>query len=391
MFNKGMNFDKSIAILGSTGSVGTQSIEVASFHKLNVDLLTASSSVDEMERQARLVNPKVCVLTNETAANELKIKLADTDIKVYGGESSAISAIEESKASVAVNAVSGFAGLAPAIACAKSGKRIAMSNKEAIVIAYKFLKEELDKNNAELVPVDSEHSAIFQCLQGKADNKIKRIILTSSGGPFKGRNLSDLKGIKAKDALAHPTWKMGAKITVDSASLMNKGFEVIEAVRLFDVTPEQIKVVVHPQSIMHSAVEFEDNSVIAQMGAPDMRTCIQYAIMYPERKASLASALDFAALRQLTFDEPDIKTFSLLDLAFFAAREDGIIPAVLNASDEVAVKYFLEDKIGFTDIFEIVEKTVKGYSNIKNPTLDDIINADKEARIITTEHINKVI
>ncbi len=391
MFNKGMNFDKSIAILGSTGSVGTQSIEVASFHKLNVDLLTASSSVDEMERQARLVNPKVCVLTNETAANELKIKLADTDIKVYGGESSAISAIEESKASVAVNAVLGFAGLAPAIACAKSGKRIAMSNKEAIVIAYKFLKEELDKNNAELVPVDSEHSAIFQCLQGKADNKIKRIILTSSGGPFKGRNLSDLKGIKAKDALAHPTWKMGAKITVDSASLMNKGFEVIEAVRLFDVTPEQIKVVVHPQSIMHSAVEFEDNSVIAQMGAPDMRTCIQYAIMYPERKASLASALDFAALRQLTFDEPDIKTFSLLDLAFFAAREDGIIPAVLNASDEVAVKYFLEDKIGFTDIFEIVEKTVKGYSNIKNPTLDDIINADKEARIITTEHINKVI
>ena len=391
MFNKGMNFDKSIAILGSTGSVGTQSIEVASFHKLNVDLLTASSSVDEMERQARLVNPKVCVLTNETAANELKIKLADTDIKVYGGESSAISAIEESKASVAVNAVSGFAGLAPAIACAKSGKRIAMSNKEAIVIAYKFLKEELDKNNAELVPVDSEHSAIFQCLQGKADNKIKRIILTSSGGPFKGRNLTYLKDIKAKDALAHPTWKMGAKITVDSASLMNKGFEVIEAVRLFDVTPEQIKVVVHPQSIMHSAVEFEDNSVIAQMGAPDMRTCIQYAIMYPERKASLASALDFAALRQLTFDEPDIKTFSLLDLAFFAAREDGIIPAVLNASDEVAVKYFLEDKIGFTDIFEIVEKTVKGYSNIKNPTLDDIINADKEARIITTEHINKVI
>lgn len=391
MYNNDMKFDESIAILGSTGSVGTQSIEVASLHKLNVDLLTASSSVNEMERQARLVNPKMCVLTNENAANELKIKLADTDIKVYGGESSAISAIEESSASVAVNAVSGFAGLAPAIACAKSGKRIAMSNKEAIVIAYKFLKEELDKNNAELVPVDSEHSAIFQCLQGKADNKIKRIILTSSGGPFKGRNLSNLKGIKAKDALAHPTWKMGAKITVDSASLMNKGFEVIEAVRLFDVTPEQIKVVVHPQSIMHSAVEFEDNSVIAQMGAPDMRTCIQYAITYPERKASLASALDFAALRQLTFDEPDIKTFSLLDLAFFAAREDGIIPAVLNASDEVAVKYFLDDKIGFTDIFEIVEKTVKGYSNIKNPTLDDIINADKEARIITTEHINKVI
>lgn len=391
MYKTVHNSDKSIAILGSTGSVGTQSIEVAHFHKFKVDLLTASSSVEEMERQARLVLPRVCVLSDEKAANQLKIKLADTDIKVYGGEKSAISAIEESGAAVAVNAVSGFAGLAPAIACARSGKRIAMSNKEAIVTAYKFLKEELDKNNGELIPVDSEHSAIFQCLQGKNDNKIKRIILTSSGGPFKGKALSELANIKAKDALAHPTWKMGAKITVDSASLMNKGFEVIEAVRLFDVAPSQVDVVVHPQSIMHSAVEFEDNSIIAQMGAPDMRTCIQYAITYPERKSALASSLDFAALRQLTFDKPDVSTFSLLALAFYAAKEDGVIPAVLNASDEVAVSYFLNDKIGFTDIFEIVDKTVKGYANIKNPTLEDIINADKEARILTLEHINKVI
>ena len=380
MYKIEINSEKSIAILGSTGSVGSQSIEVAHFHNLKVDLLTASSSVDEMERQARLVNPKVCVLTDEKASNELKIKLADTDIKVYGGLSSALSAIEESSASVAVNAVSGFAGLAPAIACAKSGKRIAMSNKEAIVTAYKFLKEELNKNNGELIPVDSEHSAIFQCLQGKSGNDIKRIILTSSGGPFKGKALNELSDIKAKDALAHPTWKMGAKITVDSASLMNKGFEVIEAVRLFDVKPEQIKVVVHPQSIMHSAVEFEDNSVIAQMGAPDMRTCIQYAITYPDRKVSLAKPLDFAALKQLTFDEPDMSTFSLLALAFYSAEEDGVIPAVLNAADEVAVQYFLNDKIGFTDIFSIVEKTVKGYSNVKNPSLEDIINADKEAR-----------
>ena len=386
-----LNFDKSIAILGSTGSVGKQSVEIAEFHNMKVDLLTASSSVDEMERQARLLSPKTCVLSDTCAANDLKVRLADTNIKVYGGEISAISAIEESAAQVAVNAVSGFNGLEPALACARTGKRIAMSNKEAIVIAYKFLKAEIDKNNAEMVPVDSEHSAIFQCLQGKANNEIKRIILTSSGGPFKGRTRQELSSITAKDALAHPTWKMGAKITIDSASLMNKGFEVIEAVRLFNVTPEQIKVVVHPQSIMHSAVEFADNSVIAQMGAPDMRTCIQYALTYPKREVSLSSQLDFASIGSLTFADPDIKTFSLLDLAFFAAYEDGVLPAVLNASDEVAVKYFLDGKISFTDVFDIVDKTVKEYKNIKSPNLEEIINADKEARIITLEHINKMI
>lgn len=386
-----MDFDGSIAILGSTGSVGKQSAEIAKFHGLRVDLLTASSSVDEMEKQARALSPRACAMFDESAASELKIKLADTDINVYGGEKSVISAVEESRAKVAVNAVSGFAGLAPAIACAKAGKRIAMSNKEAIVTAYKFLKKEIEKNNAELIPVDSEHSAIFQCLQGRRDNDIKRIILTSSGGPFKNKTRNELKSITAKDALAHPTWKMGAKITIDSASLMNKGFEVIEAVRLFDVKPEQVKVVVHPQSIMHSAVEYNDNSVIAQMGSPDMRTCIQYAITYPKREISLSSALDFAALGQLTFAEPDLNTFSLLSLAFYAANVDGVIPAVLNAADEVAVKYFLDGKIGFTDVFDIVEKVVKGYNNIIDPTLEDIILADKDARIYTLEHINKMI
>ncbi|MBE6674003.1 MAG: 1-deoxy-D-xylulose-5-phosphate reductoisomerase [Ruminococcaceae bacterium] len=385
------DFDKSIAILGSTGSVGKQSVEIAKFHNLDVDLLMASSSVDDIENQARVLKPKVCVLTNKKAADVLKTKLSDTSVKVYGGEESAIALIEECQASVAINAVSGFAGLAPAIACARTGKRIAMSNKEAIVTAYKFLKDEIDKNNAELVPVDSEHSAIFQCLQGRAENSIKRIILTSSGGPFRGKRIDDLKNIKAEDALAHPTWKMGAKITIDSASLMNKGFEVIEAVRLFDVAPEKVCVVVHPQSIMHSAVEFADNSVIAQLGSPDMRTCIQYAITYPKREVSLAMPLDFSALMQLTFCEPDMDTFTLLPLAFYAAQEDGVIPAVLNAADEVAVQYFLNNKIGFTDIFEIVEKTVKEFKNIVNPSLDDIINADKEARIITNEHINKLI
>ncbi|MBQ9744950.1 MAG: 1-deoxy-D-xylulose-5-phosphate reductoisomerase [Clostridia bacterium] len=383
--------NKKIAILGSTGSVGVQSIDVAKNISCEVDLLMASSSVDIIEKQARMLNPRVCVMTNEKAASELKIKLSDTDIKVYSGEASAIDAIMESNADVAVNAVSGFAGLAPAIACAKSGKRIAMSNKEAIVIAYKFLIDEIKRNNAEMIPVDSEHSAIFQCLDKVADNKIKRIILTSSGGPFRGRKREELRGITAKDALSHPTWKMGPKITVDSASLMNKGFEVIEAVRLFGVSPQQVKVVVHPQSIMHSAVEYIDNSIIAQMGAPDMRTCIQYAITYPERKTALADALDFAALSRLTFDDPDMDTFSLLSLAFYAIKEDGIIPAVLNASDEIAVGAFLKDKIGFTDIFDIVENVVTGFENIGNPTLDEIIYADKMARIRTNELINSFV
>lgn len=375
---------KSIAILGSTGSVGQQAVEIVEHLNLNVDLLTASSSVDSIELQARKLKPKVCVLTNKISAKDLKTRLRDTDIKVYD-EVDLNKAIEDSSAQVAINAISGFAGLSPAISAAKSGKRIAMSNKEAIVIAYKFLKDAIDKNNAELVPVDSEHSAIFQCLQGRSSNDIKRIILTSSGGPFRGKKFNELSSITAKDALAHPTWKMGAKITVDSASLMNKGFEVIEAVRLFNVSPNQVKVVVHPQSIMHSAVEYNDNSVIAQMGAPDMRTCIQYAITYPKRQNSLAKALDFAQISKLTFEEPDFQTFSLLSLAFYAIEEDGIIPAVLNASDEVAVKYFLEDRIGFTDIFKIVEKIVTEYKNVKNPSLDDIINADNEARILTHE------
>lgn len=381
----------SIAILGSTGSVGAQSVEIASFHKLKVDFLTASSSVSVIEKQARELKPRVCVLTNEKAAKELKIALADTDIKIYGGENSALSVIEESTAKCVVNAVSGFAGLAPAIACAKSSKRIAMSNKEAIVIAYKFLKAELEANNGEMIPVDSEHSAIFQCLEGNRLNEIKRIILTSSGGPFKNKSLSQLKYITAKEALAHPTWKMGPKITVDSASLMNKGFEVIEAVRLFGVTPDKINVVVHPQSIMHSAVEYIDNSIIAQLGAPDMRTCIQYAISYPKRKEALARPLDFSALSQLTFAEPDYATFKLLPLAFYAIEQDGVIPAVLNASDEVAVKYFLENKIGFTDIFDVVDKTVREYKNILNPSLEDIINTDKEARALTVENIKKLL
>ena len=384
-----MNFEKSLAILGSTGSVGKQSLEVAKQLGAKVDLIVASSSVKTVELQAREFNPKTCVLTDEKAAKDLKERLADTNITVLSGTNAMLDAIKASSADVAVNAISGFAGLAPAIAAAEAGKRIAMSNKEAIVTAYKFLKAEIQKNNAEIIPVDSEHSAIFQCLQSSHDNKIKRIILTSSGGPFRGKSRGELKSITAKEALSHPTWKMGAKITVDSASLMNKGFEVIEAVRLFDVTPDEVKVVVHPQSIMHSAVEYNDNSVIAQMGAPDMRTCIQYAITYPKREISLASQLDFAKLSSLTFEEPDMETFSLLKLAFYAINEDGVIPAVLNASDEIAVDAFLKDSISFTSLFEIVENVVTSFKNIKNPTLEDIIMSDKEARVRTAECISK--
>ncbi len=382
-----MTNSSSIAILGSTGSVGKQSIEVARLLNLKIDLLASNSSVDLIEEQAREFNPRYCVLTDIKGARALKEKLADTNIQVFGGEESLNDAILESNAKTAINAISGFAGLKPAISCARSGKRIAMSNKEAIVIAYNLLKKEIDENNAELIPVDSEHSAIFQCLQGNKVNSIKRIILTSSGGPFRGKKANELKNITAKDALAHPTWKMGPKITIDSASLMNKGFEVIEAVRLFGVNPEQIDVVVHPQSIMHSAVEYLDNSVIAQMGAPDMRTCIQYAISYPQRMPSYASSLDFARLGELTFEKPDYDTFKLLKLAFYAIEQDGIIPTVLNAADEIAVNAFLKEKIGFIDIFDIVEKVVKSYKNIQNPTLDEILNADVEARELTKKYI----
>lgn len=381
------NNHSTISVLGSTGSVGKQALEVARLLNLKIDLLASNTSVNEIEQQAREFLPNCCVLTDINAAKALKEKLSDTDIKVYSGESSLYNSIYESNSKTAINAISGFSGLFPAIACAKSGKRIAMSNKEAIVIAYSLLKKEIESNNAEIIPVDSEHSAIFQCLQGKSANSIKRIILTSSGGPFRGKKINELKNITAKEALAHPTWKMGPKITVDSASLMNKGFEVIEAVRLFNVKPDQIDVVVHPQSIMHSAVEYNDNSVIAQMGAPDMRTCIQYAITYPKRLPSYAEPLDFAKLSALTFEKPDYDTFKLLKLAFYAIEQDGLLPTVLNASDEVAVNAFLKDKISFTNIFDIVEKVVLNYTNIKNPSLDEIVYADKEARELTKQYI----
>ena len=380
--------NEKIAILGSTGSVGTQSIEVALNIGAKVDLLMANSNIALLEKQARLLNPKTCVVTDESKAIELRCSLSDTNVKVVGGLQAGLDAIRESKAQIAVNAVSGFAGLFPAIACAESGKRIAMSNKEAIVIAHSFLQAEIKKHNAEMIPVDSEHSAIFQSLQGAGENKIKKIILTASGGPFRGKTREALAKITAKEALSHPTWKMGAKITVDSATLMNKGFEVIEAVRLFGVSPNQVDVVIHPQSIMHSAVEYIDNSVIAQMGAPDMRTCIQYAMTYPNRKEALAKSIDFTQLYSLTFEKPDNDTFTLLPLAFYAINEDGILPAVLNAADEIAVNAFLNNKIGFVDIFDVVSNVVCNFTNIKNPTLDDIANADKEARIRTQESIN---
>ncbi len=384
--------NKKIAILGSTGSVGKQSLEVAEHLGIDVCLLTASSSVLEMEAQVRKFKPKYAAMSCEKAANELRIALADMNIKIYSGENGICEAIRESAADVVVNAISGSAGLMPAIAAAESGSRIAMSNKEAIVIAGKFLFDAVKKNKAELVPVDSEHSAIFQCLMcgNRPKNEISRLILTASGGAFRNRTYESLKNVTAKEALAHPTWKMGAKITVDSASLMNKGFEIIEAVRLFDVEPSRVDVVIHKESIIHSMVEFIDNAVIAQIGAPDMRTCIQFAITYPKRCTSLSEQLDFAKLASLSFEKPDYESFPLLNLARYAIERDGIVPAVLNASDEIAVGSFLRDDIGFCDIAEIVSKVVTNAGTVENLSLEDIMNADKEARIITENEINKI-
>ena len=378
------NFDScqnSMLVLGSTGSVGEQALDVARFQKRRVSAISANNNVKRVEQQAREFAVDYCAMADEKAASELKTRLADTNIRVFAGEQGICEMIALTNADVAVNSIIGKAGLKPTLAVIDSGKRLALANKESLVVAGDIVMEAAKLNNVDIIPVDSEHCAIFQCMKAGSHNEVKKILLTASGGPFYGKSRDELSKITVEQALAHPTWNMGAKITIDSATLMNKGFEVIEAVHLFDVAPDNVQVVVHNESIIHSMVEYIDNSVIAQMSAPDMRFCVQYALDYPERTDAVINQLDLFSVASLHFSKPDMDTFSLLACAIDSIKKGGALPAVLNAANEVAVDAFLKKKISFTDIIDKVEHVVSDMACSANShKLDDILTCDKEAR-----------
>ena len=383
-----MDDKKTIAVLGATGSVGRQALEVAEDLGADVALLSAHSSVDAMEAAARRHHPHLCAMTDPLAARELSVRLADTDIPVLSGEEGLCEAIAMTEADVFVNSILGRAGLLPSLAVVDRGARLALANKESMVVAGEIVRARAAATGAELLPVDSEHSAIFQCLGAGKGAEVRRIFLTASGGPFRGYDRARLAGVTREHTLAHPTWQMGAKITVDSATLANKGFEVIEAVRLFDVAPEQIEVVVHPESIIHSAVEYIDNTVIAEMSVPDMRSCVQYAVTYPDRVPGLMKPLDLFAVGHLSFERPDPEAFPLLPLAFRAVKQGGAAPAILNAADEVAVAAFLRDELDLLGIFDVVCETV-ALTDATASDLEGILAADAEARRVAAQLAQK--
>ena len=370
-----------ISILGSTGSIGRQTLEVAEQMGLQVAALTAHSSVGRMETQVRQFRPRLAVMTDEAAAKELAIRLADTNTKVLGGFDALCEAATAPEADTVVTAVVGMVGLKPTLAAIGEKKRIALANKETLVCAGELVMDAADANGAEIVPVDSEHSAIFQCVQGCVDRKeIKRLILTCSGGPFYGMGYEEVGKMTRADALKHPNWAMGPKITVDSATLMNKGLEVIEAMRLYRLPLEQVNVVIHRQSIIHSLVEYHDGAVMAQLGTPDMRLPIRYAMTYPNRGYSPAEPLDLLKCPPLTFAEPDLEAFPCLRLAMEAVTEGGTACAVLNGANEAAVGLFLEERIGFNDISRLVAKARAAVPVRHDPRLEDILEADRMAR-----------
>ena len=376
-----MIINKSIIILGSTGSIGLQAIDVAKRRSIRVKALSANKNVDAVEKQARALSVFACAMADEGAAAELKLRLADTDIKVYAGEKGICEMIANTEADVALNSIIGKAGLLPTLEIIKNKKTLALANKESLVVAGDIMMAEAKKNNVAVIPVDSEHCAVHQCLKCGSANEVKRIILTASGGPFYNKKTHELEGVTISDVLAHPTWSMGAKITVDSATLMNKGFEVIEAMHLFDMPADKIDVVVHRESIIHSMVEYIDNSVISQMSVPNMRSCIQYALSYPERIDAVLPQLDLAKIGSLTFGAPDLETFSLLGSAFYAAKKGGALPAVLNAANEIAVAKFLDGEIGFNRITSAVNEVFYSMEDAKDVfSLDGILSADREAR-----------
>ncbi len=375
-----------ISVLGSTGSVGEQALDVAAKFGYEVCALSANKNSKRVEEQARKFRVKAVAMADESAAIDLKTRLADTDVKVYSGDSGICEMIAADNAETVVNSIIGEAGLLPSLAIIDRGARLALANKESLVVAGDIVMTRARERGVEILPVDSEHSAIFQCLKSGRSQEIKKILLTASGGPFYGYTKEQLREITVERALEHPTWKMGAKITVDSATLMNKGFEVIEAAHLFGVSSSNIEVVVHPESIIHSMVEYIDNSVIAQMSVPDMRLCIQYAVAYPHRVDAAISELDLFEVSRLTFKRPDTETFSLLKCAIDAIEKGGALPAVLNAANEVAVGAFLDRRIGFYDITESVCEVCERLSGAKDvKSLEAILGYDKEARILAKE------
>lgn len=370
-----------ISLLGSTGSIGRQSLEVIQACGMKVGALTAKSNVARMEKQARQFQPELAVMMDEQAAADLKVRLADTPVRVAGGLEGLLEAAELPKADTVITAVVGMVGLRPTMAAIREGKRIALANKETLVCAGQLVTEEARDYGAKILPVDSEHSALFQSLQGCKDRgEVKRLILTCSGGPFFGKTRKELEGMTREDALHHPNWSMGAKITVDSATLMNKGLEFIEAMHLYQMPPEKISIVVHRESIIHSLVEYCDNAMIAQLGTPDMRLPIQYALTWPERVVGPATPLDLCSCGPLTFAQPDTETFQCLSLALEAAKTGGTAGAILNGANEAAVALFLEGKIGFLDIADRVRRAMEQVKVIAEPSMTQVLEADAAAR-----------
>ena len=377
------NNKKGIAILGSTGSIGTQALEVISCYPEYFDLqvLTAGDNVELLIEQSKKFKPNTVVIANEEKYNQLREALESFDIHVYAGQDALCQVVESQDVNIVLTALVGYAGLIPTIRAIEARKTIALANKETLVVAGELIQKLARKNQVDIYPVDSEHSAIFQCLMGEYKNPIEKIYLTASGGPFRGYTLDQLKTVSIKQALKHPNWSMGAKITIDSASMMNKGLEIIEAKWLFDLKPDQIDVIVHPQSIVHSIVQFEDGSMKAQMGLPDMKLPIQFALTYPDRMPTKFPRFNFLDYPQLNFEKPNTDVFKSILLAQRAMIEEGTAACTLNAANEVSVQAFLDEKISFLDILNINERVLNDMQNKNSPLLQDYISADKEARL----------
>ena len=370
---------KKIAILGSTGSIGTQTLEIVRYNRdIQVTALAAGSNIGLLEEQIREFAPKVACVWDEARAAELRVKVADLEVKVVSGMDGLIQAATEPEAEIVVTAVVGMIGIRPTIAAMEAGKDIALANKETLVTAGHIIMPLAKEKNVKILPVDSEHSAIFQSLQGAAGNPVAKILLTASGGPFRGRNRAELADVKVEDALEHPNWSMGHKITIDSSTMVNKGLEVMEARWLFGVEMDQVQVVIQPQSVIHSMVEFADGAVIAQLGTPDMKLPIQYALYYPERRYLPGGRLNFWELSEITFEKPDFENFRGLSLAFEAGTTGGSLPTVFNAANELAVSLFLDRRIGYLTITDMIESAMRYHKTVQNPDVDQILAAERE-------------